>query len=129
MRANGGNVLHFPWARFVAIGAAGERADRTDVDAHAALFALEMIFAVGDNYAVGAAHAHTERFDVHAFVANPDAAEAENAARGVVVNELGPFFFRAVNFFLDEAAGISPSAENHALQCALCALGPHRRRP
>src|SRR5882724_1433067 len=47
--ANRGDVLHFPRPRFVAIGAAGERADGADVNAHAALFALEMIFAVGDD--------------------------------------------------------------------------------
>src|ERR1700686_4667635 len=115
MRTDGGDVLHFPWARFVAIGAAGERADRADVDAHAALFALEMIFAVGNDHAVGAAHAHAERFHVHAFVANADAAEAEYAARGVVIDELGPFLFWAVNFFFDKAAGVGPVTENHVL--------------
>ena len=50
--ANGGDVLHFPRARLVAIGAAGKRADRANVDAHAAFFAFEMIAAVGDDDAL-----------------------------------------------------------------------------
>src|SRR5260221_618003 len=70
VRARCGDVLHLPRARLVAIGAAGERADRANVDAHTALFALEVIFAIGNDDAVGAAHANAERFDVHAFVAN-----------------------------------------------------------
>src|SRR5882762_7563187 len=85
VRARCGDVLHLPRACFVSIGAAGERADRANVDAHAALFALEMIFAIGDDYTVGAAHAHAERLHVHAFVANAHAAEAKNAARSVVI--------------------------------------------
>jgi len=60
VRADGRNVLHFPRARFVAIGAAGERPDRADVDAHTALFAFEMVAAVGDDDAVGAAQRDDE---------------------------------------------------------------------
>ncbi len=41
--ANGGNVVHLPGAGFVAIAAAGERAHRADVDAHAALLAVELV--------------------------------------------------------------------------------------
>src|SRR6266550_867681 len=43
VRANSGHVFHFPGPRFVAIGAASQRADRANVDAHAALFAFEVI--------------------------------------------------------------------------------------
>src|SRR6267142_1165135 len=122
VRARCGDVLHLPRARLVAIGAAGERAERANVDAHAALFALEVIFAIGDDDAVGAAHADTERLHVHAFVANAHAAEAEDAARGVVVDPLRPLFFGAVNFFLDEAAGVRAVTEDHVLQFALAAF-------
>ncbi len=45
MGADGGDVLHLPGAGLVAIAAAGERAYRADVDAHAALFAVEMVAA------------------------------------------------------------------------------------
>src|SRR5476649_1840140 len=65
VRADRGDILHFPRAGLVAVGAAGQRSDRADIDAHAALFALEVVFAIGDNDAVGAAHSDTQRFDVH----------------------------------------------------------------
>src|ERR1700719_605962 len=106
VRANRGNVLHLPGTCFVTISATGERADRADVDAHAALFALEMIFAVGNDDTVRAAHAHAERLNVHALIAHAHAAEAENAARRVIVNELRPLLFGPVNFFFDETAGV-----------------------
>ena len=41
--ADGGDVIHLPGAGLVAIAAAGERAHGTDVDAHAALFAVEAV--------------------------------------------------------------------------------------
>ncbi len=41
MRADGGRVSHFPRARFVAIRAAGQRADRTNINAHSAFFAFQ----------------------------------------------------------------------------------------
>src|SRR6202142_3700440 len=47
MRANRPDVIHLPGARLVAIGPGCQRADRTDVDAHAALFAIEMIVLIG----------------------------------------------------------------------------------
>ena len=56
VRADSGDVFHFPRARLVTISAARERADGADVDAHAALFALEMIFAVGNDDGIRAAH-------------------------------------------------------------------------
>ena len=43
MRANRRDVVHLPGPRLVAIAAAGQRAHRADVDAHAALLAVEMI--------------------------------------------------------------------------------------
>ena len=120
--ADGGDVCHFPGSRFVAIGAAGERADRADVDAHAAFFALEMIFAIGNDHAVCTAHADAECFHVHAFVADAYAAETKNASRSVVIDKLRPFFFGAMNFFFDEAAGVGAVAEDHVLQFALAAF-------
>ena len=47
--ADGGDVVHLPGARFVAIAAAGERAHRADVDAHAALLAVELVAPVFSN--------------------------------------------------------------------------------
>ena len=47
MGAGRGNVRHFPWPRLVTIGAAGERADRANIDAHAALFAVQLAGMLG----------------------------------------------------------------------------------
>src|SRR5712675_2306498 len=78
------------------------------------------------NDAVCAAHADAESFDVHAFIAYAHAAKTQNAARRVVINNLRPLLFGAVNFFLHEAAGVGSVAENHVLQLALAALVAHR---
>ena len=47
VRADGGDVVHLPRARLVAIGAGGQRADGAGVDAHAALLAVDMREVVG----------------------------------------------------------------------------------
>ncbi len=122
VRADGRNVLHLPGARFIAVGAAGQGAHGADINAHPAFFALKVVLAVGDDDAVCAAHADPKRLHVHALIANAHAAEAEDAARGVVINELGPFLFGPVKLFFDEAAGIRAVAEDHVLQFALAAL-------
>src|SRR5579884_4151304 len=49
VRAYGADVGHFPRTSFVAISTRGERADRADVDAHAALFALEVVLFIGSD--------------------------------------------------------------------------------
>src|ERR1043165_1906545 len=85
MRAGGGNIFHFPGTGFVTVRATGERADGADVDAHAALFALQMILAVRNDYAVSAAHAYAKRLHVHTFIADAHATEAQDASRSVVV--------------------------------------------
>src|SRR5271165_2519753 len=122
MRANRGDIGHFPRARFVAIGAAGERADRADVDAHAALFAIQMVLAVRDDDRLRAASAHTERLDVHAFVAHAHAAETQNAARRIVINRFGPLLLGLMALLFVEAALVRAIGENHVLQFALAAL-------
>ena len=126
VRANGGHVFHFPGPRFVAIRAAGQCADRTNVNAHAALFAFEVIAAVGDNHAIRTAHADAQGLDVHALIANANTAEAQNAPRSIVVNDLRPFFFWAMNFFFDEAAGVRAISKDHVLQFALAAFVANR---
>src|ERR1700761_4678442 len=55
MRANSADVLHLPGPRLIAVRSAGERADRADIDAGAALVALEMIAAIRNNFCGGAA--------------------------------------------------------------------------
>src|SRR5579872_1009463 len=46
VRADRAHVLHLPGPRLVAIRAGGERPHRANVDAHAALFAFQVIFFI-----------------------------------------------------------------------------------
>src|SRR5437763_1383898 len=70
VRAGGRDIFHFPGARFISIRAAGERADGANIDAHAAFFAFQVIFAIGDDHAIGAAQSDAESLHVHAFIAD-----------------------------------------------------------
>src|SRR5262249_33477287 len=115
-------IVHFPRTRLVTVGAARERAHWANVDAHAALFAIEVIFAIGNDDAVGATHAHAERLYVHAFVAYAHAAETQDAARRVVVDEVRPLLFGSMNLFLDETRGVCAVTKDHVLQFALAAF-------
>src|SRR5437879_779501 len=64
----------------------------------------------------------SDLLDVHAFVAHPHATEAQNAARRVVIDDIGPLDFRDMQFFFHEAAAIGAVAEGHVLQLAFAAL-------
>src|SRR5260221_540142 len=81
--ADGAYMFHLPRARLVAIRAGGECAHGTDVDAHAALFALQMVFFIRGDQRTHAAVLHAQGPDVHALAANAHAAITENAARPV----------------------------------------------
>ncbi len=94
--ADGGDVVHLPGAGFVTIGARGERSHRADVNAHAALFAVQVIALVGGNGAGDAAVLYPERPHVHAFTAGAHAAVAEDTARPVEEYYRGPLLFLAV---------------------------------
>ncbi len=122
VRADGRNILHFPRPRFVSIGAAGQCAHRANINAHPALFAFQVIFAVGDDNRVRATHAHAQRLHIHAFITNTHAAEAQDAARRIVINQVRPLFLWPVNLFFHEPAGIRAVAEHHVLQFALAAF-------
>ncbi len=71
---------------------------------------------------MNAAGADAEGFHVHAFIADAHAAEAENAARRVVIDERRPFLFGIVQLFFSETAVIEAVAESHVLQFAFAAL-------
>src|ERR1019366_7830496 len=122
VRAGIPDVGHFPRARLVAIGTAGERADGTDVDAHAALFAGQLVRFVGQDHGQHAARPHAERFHIHALVADAHAPEAENTAWRVVIDQRRPFLLGRVELFLDEAGLVEAVAKRHVLQFALAAL-------
>ena len=59
--ADRADMLHLPRTRFVPIRARCERAHRADVDAHAALFALQMILFIGCDDGTHAAILYAER--------------------------------------------------------------------
>ena len=122
VRADGADVGHFPGARLVAVGAAGERADRADIDAGAALVAFQVIADVGRDLADHAAIDDAERAHAQAFIADAHAAEAQDAARRIEVDHRGELLFRSMNFFFRVAAFAGAVAEDHVLQFALAAL-------
>src|SRR5690348_15040539 len=125
MGARRGEIGHLPRARLIAISAAGERADGADIDAHAAFFASQFARLVWKDYGLHAARSDAQGFHVHTFIARTDAAEAENAARRVVVNERRPFFLGVVELFLNEARLVEAVTEGHILQFALATFVAH----
>ncbi len=126
MRADGADVLHFPRPRLVAIDAAGERAHRADVDAHAALVAFQMIALVRRDLGNHAAVDHAQRAHAHAFVADAHAAIAQDAARIIEEHHRRPLFLVHVDLQLGEPALARAVAEGHVLQFALAAFIAHR---
>src|SRR5262249_10455225 len=113
VRAHGGYVLHLPRTCVIAVGAAGQRPDRTYIDAHAALDAFEMAVAIRNDHRIGSALAYAESLDVHAFVAHAHASEAKDAARRVVIDDVGPFHLGHVQFFFHKTAAVRAVAEGH----------------
>src|SRR5579859_7214225 len=83
MRADGANVLHLPRTRLVAVRAGGKSSDRTDVNAHAAFFTVQMVAFIGGDYRTGTSELHAESRNIHSFTADTHAAIAENAARAI----------------------------------------------
>ena len=126
VRADGADVGHLPGPRLVAVDAAGQRADRTDVDAGAALVALQVVALVGSDFGDHAAVDHAERADAQAFVADAHAAEAEDAARRIEKHDGRKLFFRSVDLLFGVAALAGAVAEDHVLQFALAALVAYR---
>src|SRR6266550_438059 len=121
MRADGSNVVHLPRARLVAVGARRERTNGADVDAHAALFALEVVVLIGGNDGTDAAVLHAQRPDVHGFAADSHAAITENAARTVEVHHRRPLLLFLVVLGLHELRLSGAVGERHVLQFALAA--------
>src|SRR5258708_3157390 len=71
--ANGADVLHFPRTRLIAISAAGEGADRADVDTHTALIALEVVLVVRRNLGGDAAVDDSQGAYSHPLIADSHA--------------------------------------------------------
>src|ERR1700735_5783704 len=120
------HIGHFPGTRLITIGATGQRADRANINAHAAFFAGQVAGLVGDDDGVHAASADAQSLYIHAFIAYAHAAEAHDAARRIVIDQRRPFFFGVMQFFFGETAVVQTVAESHVLQFALAALVAHR---
>src|SRR5271154_3322613 len=124
--AGSAHMLHLPWPRLVAIGTGSQRAYRADINAHAALFAFEMVFFIGGNDGTHAAVLHPQRPHVHAFATDAYAAKAQNAARPVEINHRRPLLFLAMVLDVDELRLGSAVRERHVLQFAFAAGVAHR---
>src|SRR5215472_14837120 len=96
MRADSADVRHFPRPRLVTVRAGGQRAHRADINAHAALFAFQMIFAIGSDGGSDAAVLHPQRPNIHGLAADAHAAIAENAARAIEENYGRPLLLLAM---------------------------------
>src|SRR5581483_6690140 len=121
VRARRTDMLHLPGAGLITISSRGERTDRADIDAHAALFTLEVIFFVGDDGRDGAAVIYTERPNIHTFTADAHAAIAQNAARAVEVNHRRPLLLLTVRLEFNELRLGSAVGESHILQFTFAA--------
>src|SRR6185437_16870172 len=118
MGADRGDVIHFPGAGLVSISTAGERAYGANIDAHAALFAVELIAVVGHDGRSDAAVADAQRPNVHAFAADAHAAIAEDAARPVKEHRRRPLLFIAMVLGLGEEAFAGAIGVIHVLKFA-----------
>ena len=126
VRADRAHVVHFPRTRLVAIGAGSKRTDRADVDAHAALFAVEMVFLIGCDDRTYAAVLHAQSPNVHALAADAHAAVAQDAARTVEVHHRRPLLFFLVVLSLREFRFGGAVGKRHVLQFAFAASVTHR---
>src|SRR5437899_7423861 len=101
MRAGGADVLHFPRACLVAIRARGKRAYRTNINAHAALFAIEVVLHVRHDSRTGAAVLNSESPNVHSLTANANAAITQNAPGTIKVHDRRPLLLIAMRFAVE----------------------------
>ena len=126
MRANRADVVHLPRASLVAVGAGRKRADRADVDAHAALFAIQMIVLVGGDERADTAVLDAQRPDIHGLTANADTAITEDAARPIEKHHRRPLLLFFVVLGLHELRLGGTVRERHVLQFTLAARIAHR---
>ena len=126
MRADGAHVPHFPRPRLVAIGAAGQGAHRTDVDAHAAFVTVQMIPVVGRDLGDGASIDDAERVHSQALIADAHAAITEYTARRVIEDHRRELLLVNVVLDIGEPALARPVSIDHVLKLAFAALVANR---
>src|SRR5258708_567106 len=121
VRGDRADVMHSAGARVVAIRSRSKRADRANINAHAALFAIEVVAFIGCDDRSCAAVLNAESANVHAFRANPHAAVAENAARTVKEHDRRPLLLFLVQLTFHVTRFRRAVFEGHVLQFALTA--------
>src|SRR5258708_144272 len=119
-------MLHLPRTRLISIRAGGERPDRANVDAHAALFALQMIFSIGRDDGTHSAVLHAQGPNVHTLATHAHTAVAQNTARTIEEYDGRPLLFILMVLRLHELRFSSAVGESHVLQFALAARIAHR---
>jgi len=98
-------------ARFVSIGAAGQCAHRANINAHPALFAFQVIFAVG--MIIECAPRMPTPAPSHPCLHRKHARSGSTGCSAAHRNKPGPTTFPlAVNLFFHEPAGIRAVAEH-----------------
>src|SRR5581483_4161339 len=121
VRADGAYVLHLPRPRFITVRARGERADRADINAHAALFTLKVIFFIRSDNGTDAAILHAQRPHVHSFATDAHAAITQDAPRAIEEHHRRPLLLFLVVLGLHEFGLGSAVRERHVLQFTLAA--------
>ena len=118
MGASGAYVVHLPGTRLIAISSRRECAHRTDVYAHAAFFALQVIFFIRCDDRAHAAVLNTQRPDIHGLAAHPHAAITQNAAWPVKVHNGRPLLLFLVVLGLHVLRFRRAVGKRHVLQFA-----------
>src|SRR5271165_206065 len=126
MCANRADMLHLPGTSLITVSPGSESADRANVDAHAAFFALQMILFIGSDDRTGAAVLNTQRPNIHTFAADADAAVTQDASWTVEVDHRRPLLLVAVVLQLNELRFRGAVLESHVLQFALATRIAHR---
>src|SRR5262249_48949512 len=111
-------MFHLPGAGFVAVSSRSESADGADIDAHPALFALEVIFPVRNDSGTHATVLDSQSPNIHAFAANTHAAVAQDAAGPIEIHYRRPLLLVAMMFEFDVAGIRSAVGKRHVLQFA-----------
>src|SRR5579871_2178145 len=115
MSADGAYVLHLPGTSLVAVCAGGQGSDGADVDAHAALFAVQVVAFVGRDHRSRAAVLHAESPNVHAFAASAHTAVAQDAPGTIEENDGRPLLFFLVKLAFHIARLGRAILERHVL--------------
>src|ERR1700693_3497797 len=126
MRADGADMLHLPGTRLIAIRPGSKRPHRANVDAHAALFALQMVSLIRRDDRTNAAVLHSQRPNVHALTADTHAAVTKDASWTIEEHHRRPLLLILMILGLHELRFGLPIGECHVLQFALAAGIAHR---